>query len=61
MNEIHVVINRLIKRIIDSMCVSLSDLYTKLDLQSSILSDKIDWRLNVGLIETSFSDVIVKN
>lgn len=60
-NEIDAAVNRLNKYLLDSTFVSLSELYDELDLQSSILSNKIGWCLDDGLIETSFSDAIIKN
>lgn len=60
-NKIDAAINRLNKRMFDEMFVSLSDLYDELDLEHTATSDYIGWCIDDGLIESDYSDAVVKN
>lgn len=48
-------VNELNREMIDSMYVSLNDLYDKLDLGHTKLGDDLGWRVEDGLLEIDFS------
>lgn len=59
--KIDAAINRLNRQMMDEMFVSLSDLYDEVGLDHTINSDDIGWCIDDGLIESDFSDAIVRN
>lgn len=59
--KIDAAINRLNKRLFNEMFVSLSDLYDELELEHTTNSDYVGWSIDDDLIESDFSDAIVRN
>lgn len=59
--KIDAAINRLNRLMMDEMFVSLSDLYDELGLDHTLNSDSIGWCIDDGLIESDFTDAVVRN
>lgn len=59
--KIDAAINRVNKNLMTEMFVSLSDLYDEIGLPHTLNSDEIGWCIDDGLIESDFSDAIVRN
>ena len=59
--KVDAAINRVNRLLMDEMFVSLSDLYDELDIEHTLNSDKIGWCIDNGLIESDFSDSVVRN
>lgn len=59
--KVDAAINRVNRLLMDEMFVSLSDLYDELDIEHTLNSDKIGWCIDDGLIESDFSDSVVRN
>lgn len=59
--KIDAAVNRVNRLLMGDMFASLSDLYDMLGLDHTSNSDDIGWCIDDGLIETDYSDAIVRN
>lgn len=59
--KIDAAINRLNKQMMDEMYISLSDLYDELGIEHTSTSDFLGWFIDEGLIESDFSDAVVRD
>ena len=59
--KVDAAINKVNRQMMDEMFVSLSDLYDELGLDHTLNSDDIGWCIDDGLIESDFSDAVVRN
>lgn len=59
--KIDAAINRLNKQMMDEMYISLSDLYDELGIRHTATSDYLGWFIDEGLIESDFSDAVVRD
>jgi hypothetical protein len=59
--KVDAAINKVNRQMMDEMFASLSDLYDELGIDHTVNSDDIGWCIDDGLIESDFSDAIVRN
>lgn len=60
-SKIDAAINRVNKRLFDEMFIPLSDLYDELGLDHTKTSDYIGWCIDDGIIESDYSDAVVRD
>lgn len=59
--KVDAAINKVNRQMMDEMFASLSDLYDELGIDHTVNSDDIGWCIDDGLIESDFSDAVVRN
>ena len=52
------IVNKLNKRMLDEMFISLNEFYTEIGLENIRLGEQIGWKIDKGLIDIDFSAIL---